>query len=102
MPEAEKLLGVLLTAEAIEELGEAIRPCLQECPFGGFCIYGTSVEQEGDFLHVAVHPGHVGNRIPGPVEVWIPVHHVVMIAGGEDEETLRAIGFAPPPTCEPD
>ena len=79
--------AVFLFEPAIEALGEAIRPYLQEGP-AGLHIACDAVDTGGAFVEMTMRPGAAD---PGEVELMIPIQMVRMIVSMRSDE---AFGFA--------
>lgn len=79
--------GILLSAQAYEDIGEALKPYVQQGPIGPY-LYAESVENLGNFILLSILPEEVQNRIACPMTIWIPVQYVKFIVGSERSEIL--------------
>jgi len=82
--------GVLLTEQAYQDLGEALKPYIQHGPIGKY-IYAKSVENQGNFVLMTILPEQVQNKIGNIMTIWIPTPFVKFIVGSEN---LDSLGFS--------
>ena len=88
--------GILLTDQAYEDIGEALKPYVQQGPIGRY-LYAESVENQGNFILLTILPTEVQNRITCPMTIWIPTQYVKFVVGSERPEIL---GFSSNQTCD--
>lgn len=73
--------GVLLTDAGLAELGDAIKPYLQEGPAGNF-IYCAQAVQNGNFIDMTFEPGQADGSVVEGMVVSIPLGFVKFMVTG--------------------
>ena len=84
MPKEERDWGVVHTDDAINELGEDIKPYLTEGQHGLY-LYCKDVDMSQPYLHmVADYRGQ--DCEPFELEIYVPHHYVKLIASSAKQE----------------
>lgn len=83
--------GVLLTDQGWDELGEALKPYVQNGPIGKY-IYFKELTFTGSFISLTFTPNQVQDRIVTEMQIYIPSHFVKFVASAAGENAKK-IGF---------
>ena len=86
----DTLCCVVISKEAIAELGKAIEPYLSQGTIGPYILCSSAV-QNNWFVDIQVMPEHCSGRIGDPMIISVPASTVRFMARGFT--TLRQIGF---------
>jgi len=88
MPKEESVWGVILTDDAINELGEDIKPYLTEGQHGLY-LFCKDVDMSQRYLHIVAEYQEPDCE-PCELEIYVPHHYVKLIASSTDK---NKIGF---------
>ena len=87
--------GVLLSADAWELLGAALKPYKHEGRIGSY-LYCHQLTFRDGLASLSFKPDQVGGRIEHEMTIMIPAEYVIFVARTTDDDR-DSIGFSHPP-----
>ena len=87
--------GVLLSADAWELLGTALKPYKHEGRIGSY-LYCHQLTFDGGLASLSFRPDQVGGRIEHEMTIMIPAEYVIFVARTTDDDR-DSIGFSHAP-----